>query len=154
VWDRGRQVGFALAGFIDLNDDRQSDLEQVKNIITSSNGRIDAAPDKEGVKQGEIKVDTRFLVLGEYPESPGELNDKLRQSWNDLGDEAERLGVETIALHEFVKLMGWQLENRSVPLDAGARAEDFPPAPVTDEMPRKTRQPAGVFKKRLPGRTY
>jgi hypothetical protein len=50
--------------------------------------------------------------------------------------------------------MGWRVDNRSVPLGAGSRAEDFPPRPRGQELPRKTAQPAGVFKKRLPGVSY
>jgi hypothetical protein len=148
VWDRGRQVGFSIAGFIDIDKDRQSDLQMLKNIIASNNGRVDAAPDDAGAKQGDTKVETRYLILGEYPEDPRQ--QKLRESWVTISDEAEKLGVQSIALDEFLKLMGWQADSQSVALDAGSRAEDFPPDPRTDEMPRKTRQPAGVFKKRLP----
>lgn len=154
VWDRGRQVGFAIAGFVDLDNDKQSDLQRLKNIITASNGRIDAAPDDKGVKQGELTVGTRYLVLGEYPSGTSPQDQALLATWTELGNEAERMGVETIAVDEFIKLMGWQLDNRSVALDAGSRAEDFPAQPLGQEMPRKTRQPEGVFKKRLPGITY
>lgn len=154
VWDRGRKVGFAIAGFVDLDGDKQSDLQRLKNIITASNGQIDAAPDDKGVKQGEITVNTRYLVLGEYPSGTSPQDQALLATWTELGNEAERLGIESISVDEFVKLMGWQADTRSVVLGAGARAEDFPPEPATQEMPRKTRQPEGVFKKRLPGKTY
>lgn len=149
VWDRGRQVGFTIAGFIDIDKDRKSDLEMLKRIIAANNGRVDAAPDETGAQQGDTKVETRYLILGEYPEDPRQ--QKLRESWVALSDEAEKLGVQSIALDEFLKLMGWQMDTQSVALDAGSRAADFPPEQRTDDMPRKTRQPAGVFKKRLPG---
>jgi hypothetical protein len=153
VWDRGRQVGFAIAGFIDMDGDKRSDLQKLKNIITTSNGRIDAAPDDKGVKQGEITINTRYLILGEYPSDASQTDPRM-VTWNDLSAEAERLGVETISIDEFLKLMGWQADNRSVVMGAGSRAEDFPAEPRTQEMPRKTRQPEGVFKKRLPGVSY
>ena len=154
VWDRGRQVGFAIAGVIDLDDDRKSDLQQLKGIITSSNGRLDAAPDEEGKLQGELKVDTRYLVLGTYPNGTTAEDEALRTSWETASTQAEELGIETVPLEEFVKLMGWQTNNRSVRLDSGSRAEDFPAEARGQDMPRKTRQPAGVFKKRLPGVNY
>jgi hypothetical protein len=154
VWDRGRQVGFAIAGFVDLDNDRRNDLQRLKNIITTNNCRIDAAPDEKGVNQGEITVGTRYLVLGEFPNGTTEMDKALLEGWRELGNEAERLGVETIAVDEFVKLMGWQQDNQSVVMGAGARAEDFPAEPRGQEMPRKTRQPEGVFKKRLPGVSY
>jgi hypothetical protein len=44
VWDRGLQVGFAIAGIIDMNGDGREDLEKLKAVIAANNGRVDAAP--------------------------------------------------------------------------------------------------------------
>jgi chemotaxis protein histidine kinase CheA len=156
VWDRGRVVNFGIAGVIDLDGDRKSDLQQLKNIIAANNGRVVAAPDETGkLPEGaELQVDTRYLVLGEYPSGTLPVDQALRESWETLSDQAESMGIETVALEEFVKLMGWRLDNRSVAMGAGARAADFPPQPRTQEMPRKTGQPAGTFRKRLPGVSY
>jgi hypothetical protein len=152
VWDRGRKVGFAIAGFIDIDKDGKEDLEKLKSIIAASGGVVDAAPDATGARQGEMKVSTRYLVVGEYPEQPRMA--ALQTSWTELREEAESLGVETIALEEFLSLMGWRDEARSVPLDATATAADFPVQAHTQEMPRKTGQPAGGFKPRLPRSPY
>lgn len=154
VWDRGRTVGFAIAGEIDLDKDNKSDLERLKNIISANNGRVDAAPDDAGALQGDLKVDTRFLVLGEYPAGTQAHDAALRASWETLSTDAERLGIETMPLEEFVKLMGWRIDTRSIALDARSRSEDFPPKPLGEVLPRKPVQPAGVFKKRLPGVSY
>jgi hypothetical protein len=152
VWDRGRQVGFGIAGLVDVDGDGTDDLNQLKSIIAASGGVVDAAPDAQGAKEGELKVTTRYLILGERP------NDarfaELQKSWAELGSEAETLGIETIPLAEFLSLMGWQRDTRSVNMGAGARADDFPPTPEGEVLPRKTRQPSGVFKKRLPTSTY
>ena len=150
VWDRGRQVGFGIAGFIDVDGDGKSDLDLVKRIIAASNGRVDAAPDAEGNKQGELKVSTRYLVLGRSPDDPIAAMQRFATSYKSLTEDAENLGVETIRLEEFLKLMGWKLDTQSTPMDSSATAADFPPEARGQEMPRKTRQPAGVFKKRLP----
>jgi hypothetical protein len=154
VWDRGRQVGFGIAGFVDIDNDRRSDLQQLKDIIAANNGRVDAAPDDTGKKQGELKVDTRYLILGQFPEGTLANEGELRKSWEELSTEAERLGIETVPLEEFLKLMGWRVDTRSVALGSGSRVEDFPPRPLEQEMPRKPVQPSGVFKKRLPGVSY
>ena len=156
VWDRGRQVSFGIAGVIDLDKDRKSDLQRLKNIIAASNGRVVAAPDDSGkLPEGsEMQVETRYLVLGEYPTGTLAIDNELRASWNTLTEQAEELGVPTIALEEFVKLMGWEQDTRSVAMGAGSRAEDFPPEAHKQEMPRKTGQPAGVFQKRLPKVSY
>jgi hypothetical protein len=151
VWDRGRQVGFGIAGFIDVDGDRTSDLDKLKAIIAANGGVVDAAPDGAGVKQGEMKVSTRYLILGDYPDTRQQA---LITSWGELSEEAESLGIQTIALDEFLALMGWQREARSVPMGPGARAEDFPPQPLGEPMPRRTGQPSGVGKRRLPVTPY
>ncbi len=154
VWDRGRTVGFAIAGKIDLDKDGKDDLQRLKDIVSANSGRVDASPDEAGAQQGELKVDTRYLVLGAYPEGTQARDEALRKSWTDLSEDAERLGIETIPLEEFIKLMGWRVDNRSVAMDATSRAEDFPPEKLGDVPPRKTVQPSGVFKKRLPAVSY
>lgn len=154
VWDRGRTVGFAIAGEVDLDKDSRDDLQRLKDIITANSGRVDAAPDAAGALEGDLKIDTRYLVLGTYPDGTQNRDEALRGSWKTLSEDAERLGIETIPLDEFVKLMGWRVDNRSVALDGTSRAQDFPPQPLGEVLPRKTVQPAGVFKKRIPGVSY
>jgi hypothetical protein len=152
VWDRGRQVGFGIAGIIDVDDDGTSDLDRLKAIIGAGGGVVDAAPDASGAQQGNLKVSTRYLILGEYPTDGRHA--AFQQSWNDLSEEAETLGIETISVGEFLSLMGWKSETRSVAMGAGSRAEDFPPEARGQDLPRKTGQPAGAFKRRLPTSTY
>jgi hypothetical protein len=156
VWDRGRQVSFGIAGVIDLDKDRKSDLQRLKNIIAASNGRVAAAPDDTGkLPEGsEMQVDTRYLVLGEYPTGTLAADEELRKSWKALSDQAEQLGVPSIPLDEFVKLMGWELDSRSVVMGAGSRSEDFPPEAVGQSLPMKRVQPRGTFEKRLPKVSY
>lgn len=152
VWDRGRRVGVGIAGFIDIDKDGKDDLDKLKSIVAASGGVVDAGPDKTGKNEGELKVTTRYLVLGDFP-SDARLAE-LKTSWNDLSAQSEKLGVETIPLDQFLTLIGWRSESRSIPMGPGARAEDFPPEPLGQEMPRRTGQPGGAFKKRLPHTTY
>jgi hypothetical protein len=152
VWDRGRQVGFGIAGFIDLDGDGSSDLDKLKSIIAASGGVVDAAPDADGATQGELKVSTRYLILGEYSNDPR--YGALRTSWNELDNQAEQLGVDTIALDEFLALMGWRKEARSVSLDTKARPEDFPPQAAGEQLPPRPSQATGAFRKRLPNVAY
>ncbi len=153
VWDRGRQVGIGIAGFVDIDGDNVSDLERLKSIIAAGGGSVDASPDEAGLKSGNLNVSTRYLVLGELPQD-NKLSGELRTSWNELSAEADDLGVETIALDEFLSLMGWQRQSRTVSMGPNARPEDFPAQPVGQELPRRPGEASGVFKKRLPQRTY
>ncbi len=152
VWDRGRTVGFGIAGFVDLDKDGKSDLEKLKSIIAASGGVVDAAPDDTGKKQGELKVTTRYLILGDYPNDL-RMSD-LRTSWRELSEEAESLKVQTIALNEFLSLIGWQSDSRSIAMGRGARPEDFPVLPEGEQLPRRQGQASGAFKPRLPNTPY
>jgi hypothetical protein len=150
VWDRGRKVGFGIAGIIDMDQDGKEDLELLKSVIAANNGRVDAAPDKDGKQQGEVQVDTRYLILGDFPDNQPE----LRATWDALSEEAESLGVETIPLEEFLPLIGWHLDTRSVRMGAAARAQDFPARAPGEQTPRKPVQPTGAFKPRQTGTAY
>ena len=152
VWDRGRKVGFGIAGFIDIDGDGKSDLARLKDVIVASNGRVDAAPNEEGKAEGEIKIDTRFLVLGERPTDP--LKSEFLASWDEIGQQAEELGVQTIPLAEFLKLMGWQVDARVVAMGPQSRAEDFPPQPLGEVLPQRPVEAPNLFKKRLPPGGY
>lgn len=152
VWEPGRTVGFAIAGFIDIDGDGKSDLEQLKRIITASGGKVDVAPNNKGEKEGQAQVETRFLILGTRPEDA--YRSAWVKSWTEISNEANQLGIETVPLQEFLTLMGWKNDAQVVPLGIDANPDDFAAQPHTQELPRKTGQPAGVFKKRLPKVSY
>ena len=46
----------------------RDDLEKLKAIIAASNGVVDAGAGRDGQERGRAQGDTRYLVLGEYPE--------------------------------------------------------------------------------------
>ncbi len=152
VWDRGRKVGIAIAGKIDIDGDGRDDLEKLKSIVTASGGSVDAAPNAAGEQEGALKVSTRYLVQGAYPS--GARDTALLKSWNEMDRQADALGVEKVSLDEFLSLMGWRSDSRSIAMDADARAVDFPPQPREQEVPRRVVQPGGGFKKRLPNTTF
>lgn len=162
VWDRGRKVGFAFTGFIDVDGDDQSDQTLMKRIINASGGDVDAYPadykNEEGkLVVGEMDVATRFLVLGERPKETDGNPEEMRHlglAYDRMSEDADALGIETIALDEFITLMGWRPDNRAVTLGPSARPDAFPAEPFTQELPRKTRQPTGTFRKRLPPTPY
>jgi len=152
VWNRGRQVGFAITGVIDFNDDGQSDLEQLKRIITLNNGKVDAVPGESGTIDGKMTVDTRYLILGTHP-SDARQGD-LRIAWEKMSEEATTLGIETKTLNEFLILMGWQSDRRAVKLGSGARSDDFPARPEEDYKPVRSDPRANLFRPRKPQPSY
>jgi hypothetical protein len=153
VWNPGRQVGFAIAGVIDLDGDGRDDLQELKTVISLNNGKVDALPGKDGTIDGEMTVDTRFLILGEYPEG-ARGGDGQRLAWDQMNEAADRLGIETVALDEFLTLMGWKPDRRTVDLGSTARPDDFKAENAVDYKPPRSNMGTGNFRPRKPQPTY
>ena len=137
VWNRGRQVGFAITGSVDLNDDGIDDLDQLKRIIQLNNGKIDAVPSEEGGIEGQMTVDTRYLILGKYPEAGHGLSKNASAAFQKMSAEADTLNIEVITLEDFLSRMGWHAGSRAVKVGKGARGGDF------------STRPEPVFKRRV-----
>lgn len=105
LWHPGRQDHFALAGWMDLDGDGQSDRRLVRDLILLTGGVIDAELDDEGNESGQITYNTRFLVVGEPRE---EINEKLGQ----LQSRASELGVRPMSVDKLLDLAGWKQGNR------------------------------------------
>jgi len=127
VWHRGKKLRFALTGVIDLDGDGQSDMQLARELIELNGGIVDAYLTDEGEVKGEITANTRYLVLGDVPESVTQV--KLQKGWNDMSQEATSVGVESISVPEFLAQMGYKPQDRTVPLGEGASARDFPARP-------------------------
>lgn len=106
VWQRGKQLRFALTGFIDLDGDGRSDLQKAKDLISLNGGVVDASLEDDGTIDGEMTINTRYLVLGEYSELPSKGD--VRKGYDQMSKRADVLGVETITLDEFVNQMGYR----------------------------------------------
>ena len=139
---------------IDLDDDGRSDLDQLKQVILLNNGKVDAIPGADGEIDGQMTVDTRYLILGEYPDDPREDYDPIRKAWDTMSGEADTLGIEPITLDEFLRLMGWQDNRRSVRLGTGARSADFPAQREKDYKPPSSSPKSDLFRPRKPRPPY
>ena len=154
VWNRGRQIGFAITGIVDLNNDGTGDIDQLKQIIQINNGKVDAVPSGDGGIEGQMTVDTRYLILGKHPEDGRKPSAAARKSFQKMSAEADTLNIEIITLDDFLSLMGWVSEHRAVKLGKGARASDFPPRAITDSKPRSSNSSKDSFRKRKPQPSY
>ncbi len=154
VWNRGRQVGFAITGTIDLDGDGRSDLDQLRKIIVLNNGKVDAAPGKNGQIEGRMTAATRYLILGEHPETSSAADRHGRAAWEKMSAEADTLNIEAITLDEFLSLMGWQADHRTVTLGPGARGEDFPLSNKPDFRPADGSAKPFLFRRRSPAPSY
>ena len=127
VWHRGKKLRFAMTGILDVDDDGRSDLHLIQNLIELNGGVVDSYLADDGKIEGEMSVNTRYLVLGKFPEQANQA--ALIKGWNDMIDEAKTLGVETITLDMFLNQVGYAPNERMVQLGRGARSADFPPEP-------------------------
>ena len=153
VWNRGRQIGFAITGVIDLNNDGSEDLDQLKRIIQLNNGKVDAVPSTEGDIDGQMTVDTRYLILGKHPEDGRAPSVAARKAYQKMSAEADTLNIEVITLGDFLSLMGWVSEHNAVKVGKGARPEDFPPRPMKDKK-AQTPSSKNFFRQRKPQASY
>ncbi|MEO1497128.1 MAG: hypothetical protein AAFV43_08265 [Planctomycetota bacterium] len=119
VWQRGKKLRFALTGLIDLDGDGRSDLQQAKDLIALNGGEIDASLEADGTTDGEMTINTRYLVLGEPSNLPSMA--KLREGYNTMSKRAEALGVETITVDDFVNQMGYRPSESTFRYGAGRK---------------------------------
>ncbi len=127
VWHRGKKLHFAFTGVIDIDGDGQSDMQLARDLIELNGGIVDAYLKEDGKVSGEITANTRYLVLGEVPDSA--VKSAMQQGFHEMSKTAASLGVQTITLPEFIDQMGYKPQDRTVHLGTGANAHDFPARP-------------------------
>jgi hypothetical protein len=152
TWTAGRQMRFALAGFMDIDGDGKSDRNEVRNLITSSSGVIDADVDEKGDRSGRLSINTRYLVLGDRPTE--KTATEAIQAYTAIQKEAYDLGVEKISLEKLLDMMGYEGTVRAVTLGRHARSEDFKAAPESGVNRTSTGNTSEIFKKRSPRSAY
>ncbi len=121
AWRAGIQVRFALAGFMDVNGDGDSDRDLIRNLIRMSNGQVDAELMDDGKMTGTLDVGTRFLVLGDRPTDRD--NAELQKQFSTMMEDAQRYGVEILKVGDLLNLMRWKPEVQTVNLGEGARED-------------------------------
>ena len=134
VWHRGKQLHFALTGVIDIDGDGQSDMQLARELIKLNGGIVDAYLKDDGKIEGEITANTRYLILGDVPDSA--LKSALTEGYHKMSKEAASVGVQTITLPQFLDQMGYKPQDRTIHLGTGAKARDFPRGRIIPMDPR------------------
>ena len=133
VWQRGKALRFGLTGLIDIDGDGISDLQRVKDIIALNGATLDVSLEEDGTIDGEMTVDTRYLVLGDSPDQPSKV--VYRDKYQEMSREANNLGVETISLTEFLNRMGYKPSEGTVRFSGGSGSA----GPAANGAPRSFR---------------
>lgn len=150
AWRPGRRVHFALAGFMDIDGDGESDRDTLRNLITMSGGMIDAEVHDNGQRTGALTNNTRYLIRGERPSETS--GPAALQGYSQMDRDAKNMSVETINLDEFLTYIGWKGEFRTVQLGRGSRSEDFGAKQADGVIRKSTGATSDIFKERRPQR--
>ena len=127
VFDPGQRLHVALAGFMDLNDDRRSDRDYVKNVLINNGAVIDAELRDDGVPEGRFTNQTTYLVLGDRPGA--DAKEAYRKEFGLMTTEAANRGIQEVTVVEVLRMIGWKPEARKVTLgdNASEAADSFQP---------------------------
>ncbi len=136
AWQPGRAEHFALAGFMDLDNDGLSDRQKIRDLITLNGGVIDAEVLDDGNWVGDLSVQTHYLVRGERPNDKTTNNELLKNYSKMIGD-AKSLPIKTISVPELIDYLGYKAKERTIPLGADAKESDFKPR-LPDGIQRKS----------------
>jgi len=148
IWKPGRQIHFALAGLMDIDGDKKSDRKQIRNLILSSSGVIDAEVDDDGKRTGRVTINTRYLVLGDRPTE--KTATESITAYSNIQKEARDVGVEMISVDKLLDLMGYEGARGTVSLSRGARSEDFKAKPEGGVIRKSTGSTSEEFRERRP----
>lgn len=121
VWDPGHSVAIALAGFFDLDNDGVSDMEKLKQLIRRNGGTVVASHDEDGIIDGEIDSNVRYLVLGERPNLGVMANPAVVRAMDDMEALAKENTVQVIDLRKMLIRMGVRVRPKLQKLDTRRR---------------------------------
>ena len=107
IWHPGQTQHFAIAGFIDFDNDLKSDRDKLKDIINYNGGVIDAEMDDKGKVTGRVSNLTQYLILGSPPSENEE--EMSRTGYTVLNREAKTYGVPTMKLDAFLAQIGYSV---------------------------------------------
>jgi hypothetical protein len=151
IWNPGDKRHFALAGFMDINGDGKNNLQLLRNLIKLNGGVVDCDVDEKGKLNGEITIQTRYLVLGDVPSEKGDPNGLT--AYSKIKEEAERLGIQKIPLGDLLERTGYKPRSHLVNFGGGANPKDFKPKPEGGVNRVSSGNVSELFKPREPPRS-
>ncbi|MFN4904019.1 MAG: hypothetical protein ACK6AO_07990 [Planctomycetota bacterium] len=137
AWQPGRKVSFGLVGKLDINGDGKDDRDTVKALIAQNGGDVSVDLRPDGRMEGNLNVNTRWLVVGEeFKVLGGQLDaasEVMGKRRLELEQQAKSMGVSRINLDKLMGYLRGSNDEDIVPLGSATRADDFkrrdPPPP-------------------------
>ncbi|MEX2186492.1 MAG: hypothetical protein WD875_06850 [Pirellulales bacterium] len=127
----GTRIHFAIVGETDIDGDGDSDRQRVRDLIATNNGIIDIEIEDDGKVSGQIQppkitASTQYLIKGNPP-----ADDKVLAAYSRVIGEADAAGTVTLTMQQFLNMVGYKTDERTVGLGKGADPRDFPPKAST-----------------------
>jgi hypothetical protein len=133
LWEPGQRTRFAFAGKIDLDDDGSDDIDRVRALVAGAGGQIDAIASPTGQTEGDLTIETRYLVLGPIPAQREGIT-----AYDAMLKEAETLGVQRVPVAVFLDQIGYRRQSSTVVFGGGAakapRITDLPDGGVRESI--------------------
>lgn len=86
---------FAIVGFVDIDSDGKSDLEALRRLIKLNGGLVDAELAVDGTIFGDLRSDTRRLILGDHPDKT-KVSPKVAKQFDDFMRSAAELDIRVL----------------------------------------------------------
>lgn len=155
VWRPGRTIGFALVGEMDINGDNKDDINEVRELIRRSGGKLDAEMDPKGnVAAGlpGMTPNTEFLVLGtDFGVIKGNNPEDLAKqaAYEQFSAEARRNGIIQISVDKLLGYLKADQAQKVIPLGDRIQGKDFP-AEYIHKPPSSRGSVSDIFQPRRP----
>ena len=138
-WSPGQQNHFALTGIMNLDGDGRNQLNVVRGLINQNSGTVDCWLDEQGHKQGQITVNTRYIVVGDAPDKSSQ---DFIKNHGDILRDAERYHIPIMKLGDFKQQMGYQKTSSVEHFGSGTTSGDVGRAATAAKAGKAAKAPA------------
>lgn len=113
---------FAIAGFIDMNNDGSSDVEQLVKLLESNGGMVDGYQNEERQVR-RLEETTDFLIIGKAPDENS--SEDFLNVYTNFTTAAREFNTPRLSLDQLLQEMGFNA-NRITVIEGGVDTQPIP----------------------------
>jgi hypothetical protein len=120
TWDPNRKKRIAIAGAVDLNDDRNNTTEEFLRLLRRQGVEVDAYIDLKSDKakiEGAITTRTDYVIMGDsldqvnHPKSRGSDGANFRRDYEklqrEMKEKATANGIPVLSIQRYLQMIGY-----------------------------------------------